>query len=52
MLYSTKSSKNWNTKMIELISSFPSIDLEDFNSVETVLGCPQKWKNLSKYGIS
>ena len=52
ILYSTKSSKNWNTKMIELINSFPSIDLEPFNSVETVLGCPQKWKNLSKYGIS
>lgn len=51
ILYSTKSSKNWNTKMIELISSFPSIDLVPFNSVETVLGCPHKWRNLSKYGI-
>lgn len=44
-----QASKSWDNRIEELLAEFPKIDVEQFNSVNKVLGCPEGWENIEKY---
>lgn len=44
-----QASKSWDNRIVELLAGFPKIDVEQFNSVIKVLGCPEGWENIENY---
>jgi len=49
ILNNIQASKSWDNRIVQLLNEFPKIDIEKFDSVKKVLGCPEGWENIGNY---
>ena len=43
-----EASRKWDERLVLLMSEFPKINVQKYNSIEKVMGCPKEWKKIKE----